>query len=204
MEGFILHTQRVRDEDLLVYILTKFKLLKTYRFYGLRHSNILNGYKIDFALDDNTTFLPRLKEVLHLGFLWINDREKMFLWQEFIRLLFAHLRDIETLDSFYFKLLNSCATRLLKQNPKRVFIDAYLQILEFEGRLHKEAICFACDEEISHEVTLLRAFLPAHNTCALGHSFDKEKLKIFYENKNSSTFEDAQIEKIYALIKEGL
>ncbi len=203
MQGFILHTQKVKDEDLIVYILSTNRLLKSYRFYGLRHSSILNGYKIDFALEEGS-FLPRLKDVLHLGFLWINERDKMFLWQEFIRLLFAHLRGVDELEGFYFKLLDDCAKKLLKQNPKRVIIDAYVQILEFEGRLHKEAICFACDEKIHNEITLLRAFLPAHSACALGHSFDKEKLKNFYESKNSSVFEDEEIEKIYLLIKEGL
>ena len=181
MQGFILHTQRVKDEDLIVYILSKNKVLKTYRFYGLRHSSILNGYKIDFATEDNPSFLPRLKDVLHMGFLWITQREKMFLWQEFIRLLYAHLKDIDELDNFY-----------------------YIQILEFEGRLHKDFICFSCDEKIHKEVTLLRAFLPAHNVCALGYAFQKDKLKIFYENKNSSIFEDEEIEKLYHLIKEGL
>ncbi|MCH5336253.1 MAG: recombination protein RecO [Campylobacter sp.] len=204
MQGFILHTQKVKDEDLIVYILSKNKVLKTYRFYGLRHSSILNGYKIDFAIEDNPSFLPRLKDVLHLGFLWVTQREKMFLWQEFIRLLYAHLKDIDELDSFYFELLDSCAKKLLKQNPKRVIIDAYAQILEFEGRLHKDFICFSCDEKIEGEITLLRAFLPAHNTCALGYSFEREKLQEFYESKNSSVFEDTQIEKIYTLIKEGL
>ena len=204
MQGFILHTQRVKDEDLIVYILSKNKVLKTYRFYGLRHSSILNGYKIDFATEDNPSFLPRLKDVLHMGFLWITQREKMFLWQEFIRLLYAHLKDIDELDNFYFELLDECAKKFLKQNPKRVIIDAYIQILEFEGRLHKDFICFSCDEKIHKEVTLLRAFLPAHNVCALGYAFQKDKLKIFYENKNSSIFEDEEIEKLYHLIKEGL
>ena len=32
MQGYILHTQKVRDEDLLVYILTPSLLVKSYRF----------------------------------------------------------------------------------------------------------------------------------------------------------------------------
>ena len=106
MQGFILHTQKVKDEDLIVYILSPKELIKAYRFYGLRHSSILNGYKIDFALDENPSFLPRLKDVLHLGFVWIMDREKMLIWQEFIRLLYHHLKDAQVLESFYFELLD--------------------------------------------------------------------------------------------------
>jgi len=204
MQGFILKTQRVKDEDLIVYILSPKALLKTYRFYGLRHSSILNGYKIDFALDENPNFLPRLKDVLHLGFTWIMDREKMFVWQEFTRLLYEHLRDVEMLDEFYFKLVDEGAKRLLKQNPKRVIIDIYLKILEYEGRLHKKFLCFACDEIIKTDVILLRAFLPACENCGLGFSFEDTKLRNFYETKNSSIFDDEEIEKIYTLIKEGL
>lgn len=203
MQGFILHTQKVKDEDLLVYILSPKMLTKTYRFYGLRHSSILSGYKIDFALEDNA-FLPRLKDVLHLGFVWIMQREKMLLWQEFIRLLYQHLKDTEMLESFYFELLDQCVKRFEKQNPKRVIVDAYLKILEFEGRLHKDFICFACDERIQSSITLIRAFLPSHSTCALGYEFKSEKLKHFYESKNCAVFSDEEVENLYKLIKEGL
>ncbi len=76
MQGYILHTQSIKDEDLIVYILSPTQVIKSFRFYGMRHSNILNGYKIDFELEENLRFLPRLKDVIHLGFSWILDREK--------------------------------------------------------------------------------------------------------------------------------
>ncbi|TKX30814.1 recombination protein RecO [Campylobacter estrildidarum] len=204
MQGFILHTQKVKDEDLIVYILSPKMLIKTYRFYGLRHSSILNGYKIDFALEENPSFLPRLKDVLHLNFTWIMQRDKMFIWQEFIRLLFQHLKDAETLEKFYFLLLEDCVKRFEKQNPKRVIIDAYLKILEFEGRLRKDFICFSCDEKIQNDITLIRAFLPSHNHCALGYNFEEKKIKDFYDNKNCGIFNDEEIQNLYNLIKEGL
>lgn len=204
MQGFILHTQKVKDEDLIVYILSPKELIKAYRFYGLRHSSILNGYKIDFALEENPSFLPRLKDVLHLGFEWIMQREKMLIWQEFIRLLYKHLKDIEILESFYFELLNECVRRFEKQNSKRVIVDAYLKILEFEGRLHKEFLCFVCEEKIQNPITLVRAFLSSHSTCALGYEFQKEKLEHFYESKNCAIFSDEEIQDLYKLIKEGL
>ncbi|TQR30980.1 recombination protein RecO [Campylobacter sp. MIT 99-7217] len=206
MQGFILHTQKVKDEDLIVFVLEKNALLKTYRFYGLRHSSILNGYKIDFALEENISFLPRLKDVLHLGFAWILKREKMIIWQEFIKLFYQHLKDVETLDSFYFELLDECAKRFEKQNPKRVILDAYVRILEFEGRLHKDHICFACDEKIQAQTLhLVRAFLPAHENCVFKSiEVDTQKLENFYESFNSGIFDDEEINHLYKLIKEGL
>ncbi|AXP09143.1 recombination protein RecO [Campylobacter hepaticus] len=204
MQGFILYTQKVKDEDLIVYVLSSRMLIKAYRFYGLRHSNILSGYKIDFALEENPAFLPRLKDVLHLGFLWIMQRDKMLIWQEFIRLLYQHLKEVQELDSFYFNLLDECVKRFQKQNPKRVIVDAYLKILEFEGRLHKEFICFACDEKIHNRITLIRALLPSHAYCALGFEFEAKKLMEFYKSKNCAIFNDEEIQNLYHLIKEGL
>lgn len=204
MQGFILHTQVVKDEDLIVYILTQKAILKSYRFYGLRHSNVLNGYKIDFALEENPRFLPRLKDVLHIGFEWILHRDKMLLWQEFIRLIYGHLREVSTLDEFYFQILDECSKRFLRQNPKRVIVDAYVKILEFEGRLHRDFICFACEEKIVGDITLLRAFLPSHQNCAFSFQLKQEKLKIFYESKNCSIFNDDEVEWLYSLIKQGL
>lgn len=204
MQGFILHTQRVRDEDLIVYVLSPKAVHKTYRFYGLRHSAILSGYKIDFELEEHLNFLPRLKDTLHLGFAWILDRDKMLIWQEFVRLVYRHLKDVESCESFYFELLDECVRRFERQNPLRVIVDAYANLLEFEGRLHKNMRCFVCDERVRGEVSLVRAFLPAHKHCAVGFEFSEKKLKEFYESKNCSGFDDDEVQKLYALIKEGL
>lgn len=204
MQGFILHTQRVRDEDLIVYVLSAKAVHKCYRFYGLRHSAILSGYKIDFELEEHLNFLPRLKDTLHLGFAWILDRDKMLVWQEFVRLLYRHLKDVESCESFYFKLLDECVKRFEKQNPLRAIVDAYANLLEFEGRLHKNMRCFVCDERVREDITLVRAFLPAHKHCAIGFEFGEKKLKEFYESKNCSVFDDDEVQKLYTLIKEGL
>lgn len=204
MQGFILHTQRVKDEDLIVYILSEKELLKTYRFYGLRHSNILSGYKIDFALEESMSFLPRLKDTMHLGFEWILNRDKMLIWQDFIRLFYKHLKDVSELDSFYFELLNDCAKRFAKQNSKRVILDAYVKLLNFEGRLHKNFTCFACDENIKDDdIGLVRAFLPAHKDCAFCLSFSKKKLKEFYESSNCAVFSDDEVGTLFNIIKDG-
>ncbi|WP_257906186.1 putative RecO family recombination protein [Campylobacter lari] len=203
MQGFILHTQSVKDEDLIVYLLSSKRIIKSYRFYGMRHSNILSGYKIDFELEESSRFLPRLKDVLHIGFSWILDREIMFFWQEFIRLFYWHLKDVEEIDSFYFELLEDCAKRFEKQDCKRVIVDAYLKILNFEGRLHKSFVCFYCDEYIQKNVVLVRAFLPAHKKCAFGYEFQAKDLAKLYEKFNSSHFSDEYIDNLYKIIKEG-
>lgn len=204
MQGFILHTQKVKDEDLIVYILSNDCLIKSYRFYGLRHSNILSGYKIDFELEKSVNYLPRLKDVMHLGYDWILDREKMIIWQDLMVLLYKHLKDVQNLESFYFDILDECVLKFSKQNPKRVIVDFYIKLLEFEGRLDKSFICFSCEEFIKNDLLLLRAFLPSHEKCAYGYNFNKEKIIQFYKNKNSSIFDNDDIEKLYLIIKEGL
>lgn len=204
MQGFILHTQRVRDEDLIVYILSPKAVHKCYRFYGLRHGAILSGYKLDFELESSPNFLPRLKDTLHLGFAWILEREKMLIWQEFVRLIYRHLKDIEECESFYFELLDEIARRFARGDSLRVIVDAYVRLLDFEGRLHKDFVCFNCDEKVSDKITLVRTFLPAHRHCAVGFEFSEEKLRIFYATKNCSIFDDDEIENLYAIIKEGL
>ena len=203
MQGFILHTQRVRDEDLIIYLLSTKALVKAYRFYGLRHSSILSGYKIDFELEISPTFLPRLKDTLHLGFSWLLNRDKMLLWQEFIRLFYKHLKDIEHCESFYFSLLDECSKRFEKQNPKRVIIDAFTRLLEFEGRLHKDFRCFACDTRLENKAILIRSFLCACPSCAGGASFDKKALQKLFDEKNCAHFDDEDIELLFDIVNQG-
>lgn len=53
MQGYIIDIKTVKDDDLIVSILTENHVYTTYRFYGARHSNINVGYKIDFELESN-------------------------------------------------------------------------------------------------------------------------------------------------------
>lgn len=203
MQGFILHTQRVREEDLIVYLLSPKALFKAYRFYGLRHSSILSGYKLDFELETSATFLPRLKDTLHLGFSWLLERDKMLLWQEFIRLFYKHLKDIEHCEGFYFALLDECVKRFARQNPKRVIIDAFTRLLEFEGRLHRDFHCFACEQSLENEAILIRSFLCACPSCAQGANFDIKALQRLFNEKNSAHFSDEEIELLFDIVKQG-
>jgi hypothetical protein len=54
MQGFIVNINRVKEEDLIVSILTKDKLHTLYRFYGARHGSINIGFKIDFEIEQSS------------------------------------------------------------------------------------------------------------------------------------------------------
>lgn len=204
MQGFILHTQRVKDEDIIAHILTKDALFKTYRFYGARHSSVLPGFKIDFELVQNHKFIPQLRSVLHLGFSWLSNRERLVLWQQFMRLLFDHLRGVDEIDDVYFNELELCAKRLHKQNPKRLLLESYTRILEHEGRLHSELECFICDEPIGDEVALSRGFLPAHVGCVGTNGFKKELIKELFELNSCANLDDESVDRLYQILLLGI
>ena len=204
MQGYILRVQKIRDEDCIVHILTSSNLVQSYRFYGARHSKITNGYKLDFELEYSINFMPLLINTMHLGFKWLLDRNRLFYWQQFIRLFYNHLKDLEEVDSFYFNLLDECAVKLDKQNAKRLFIEAYIKLLKFEGRLHKEWYCFLCDEFIAEDdISLARAFLPAHTRCIKQTGFKKESVNELFKINKALNFNDEEIERIYRILLEG-
>ena len=203
MQGFILKTTKVRDEDCIVDILSESALVRAYRFYGARHSNITQGYKIDFELSQNQSFLPRLSGVMHLGYAWLGNREKLLFWQQFMRLLHAHLKDAESLDKFYYELLTDAAARFGRQNPRRIIIESYAKILRFEGRLHDEPYCFLCDEEISENIALCRGFLPAHERCSQRAGFAQDEILEFLRNGRTLNLSDEAVEMLYDIALEG-
>ncbi len=204
MQGFIININRVKDEDLIVTILCTDKIITTYRFYGARHSTVHLGYKIDFELQTSyKSTIPQLRSVLHLGFKWNILREKMYLWQQFIKLFYNHLKDINEIDNFYIDLLNEASYKWEKQNSKRVAIESYIKLLEFEGRLHNDFICFECEKMIEKDVSLLRAFLPAHKECIYKESFKHLHVKELFQNKSTIFFEDKEIDKLWNILLEG-
>lgn len=204
MQGYILRVQKVKDEDCIVYILTDELLIECYRFYGARHSKITLGYKLDFELENSINFLPSLKNTMHLGYSWLLDRDRLLYWQGFIRLFYNHLKDLEEVNKFYFEILDQAAIKIGKQNPKRVFLESYAEILEFEGRLHKEEICFLCNEKINGEkIALVRAFLPAHEKCVNKNGFYKKQIYEFYKTKSSINISDEEIDLLYEILKDG-
>jgi hypothetical protein len=197
--------QKYKDEDLFVTILSESKVLVLYRFYGLRHSYINLGYKIDFETESVINLnLSRLRKVIHLGDKWNLNIKKMLIWQQFIKLLYKHLKDIEEIDMFYFNLLQELSIKLYKQDAKRVLIDGYLKLLDFEGRLHLEDICFVCEEKINDDYALNRAFLPSHTKCTFANHFDKNEAMYMLKNKLTIFLDDKKIDYLWNIMQEGL
>lgn len=205
MQGYIIDIKSVKDDDLIVSILSENHMFTTYRFYGARHSNINVGYKIDFELETNIkSTIPRLKDVIQLGFEWIFDNEKLYCWQRFIKLFYPHLKDVEELDIFYFKLLDKLSHKMIKQNPKRAICKSYLKLLQHEGRLHNELNCFLCEQDIKKDVALVRSFMPVHPACAYSRKFNIRKIRELFDDMNTISFEDEEIDYLWNIILQGL
>lgn len=205
MQGYIIDIKSVKDDDLIVTILAENDIFTTYRFYGARHSTINIGYKIDFELETNIkSTMPRLKEVIQLGFNWIFDREKMYCWQRFLKLFYPHLKDIEDIDSFYFDLLNELVHKMIKQNAKRAICEAYIKLLEFEGRLHTEYICLLCEEKIENEISLVRSFHPVHPNCTYSKKFNLNIINELFKEKSLISFDDEEVEYIWQILLQGI
>ncbi len=205
MQGFIINANRIKDEDLIVTILTPHGLERVYRFYGARHGHINIGYLIDFEIEYSPkTTIGRLKDVLHIGFSWILDRRKLHIWQNFVKLFYAHLFDTHELEPFYFDLLQEASQKFATQNPKRVCIESYVKLLEYEGRLHDEMECFLCGGKITDNPSLVRAFLPTHTSCTHTLTINKSALLELYKTKSSFFLSDKEVERLWAIVLEGL
>lgn len=205
MQGYIINFNRVKDEDLIVTILTKNSILTLYRFYGVRHSHINLGYKIDFETKASIkSSISQLCGVLHLAFKWNLEHKRMLIWQTYIKLIYTHLKGINSTDNFYFDLLDTCSAIWHSQNPKRVAVEAYVKLLKHEGRLHDELICFNCEQFINGNPALIRGFLPAHEKCVYKEVFDKNTLESLLKTKSSMFVDDRDIDRLWKIMQEGL
>lgn len=204
MQGYIIQVNRVKDEDLIVSIITQKNLYTVYRFYGARHGIINLGFKIDFELDTNVkSTIARLKDVMHISFDWIFDHQKLRLWQTFLALFAKHLDQAEEIDTFYFDLINHASLQWGKQNAKRVAIEAYVQLLRFEGRLHTENICFLCHQKISDDISMLRAYLPTHPHCSHKLYVHSKGIKELILNNFSFFLDDNEVDILWDVLLEG-
>lgn len=203
MQGYIINTTAVKNEDVLVRILTPKAIKRLYRFYGARHSIVHIGKKIDFEEEGNGFFLPRLRNIMQLGYKWEGNLERVYIWQRFIRLLDAHLLDISQLDSFYFDMLEKGAQKLLRQNPLRVVLEMYAELLEFEGRNDRGEICFICGETLGQDVSLGRAFLFGHPHCIQAKIFQKASIVQFLSKKTAIDLQDYIVEEIWEILCKG-
>lgn len=205
MQGYIINLNRVKEEDLIVTILSKENLHTLYRFYGARHGVINLGFKIDYEIQESSKgTISRLRDVIHIGYKWINDSHLLRLWQDFTLLFFKHLKESEDIGSFYFELLNSAEKNWDKQNPKRVAVESYVKLLEHEGRLHKDMYCFLCSKAIEGDISLIRAYLPTHTYCSHTFAINRAALIELYKNKSSLFLSDKEIERLWNIMLEGL
>jgi len=203
LRGFILNTQLVKEEDLVVTILTKTKILKLYRFYGARHSVINIGFLIDFEEEETLVNINRLRNVMQIGYPFLLDTNKMIIWQNFIKLLNNHFFEIEEIDDFYFNMLMDIINNF-DRNPKRVLVENYIKLLEFEGRLHNEFECFLCEKEIKNRVNLARGYLTACEECIPKKGFEIDKIKELFNYKKTILFDDKEIETLYNILMLGV
>jgi len=205
MQGYIINLNKVKEEDLIVTILSSGSLETLYRFYGARHGTINVGFKIDYEIEPSVkSTIGRLKDVIHIGFKWLNDYKLLRLWQDFTGLFYKHLKDAEDLGSFYFELLQNASDEWNKQNPKRVAIESYVKLLEHEGRLHKEHYCFLCSKEITGDISLIRAFLPTHYNCTHTLGIKKDALTELYKNHSTLFLSDKEVDRLWSVLMEGL
>ena len=205
MQGYILNLNKVKDEDLIVTILSKDTLDTLYRFYGARHGVINLGFKIDYEKEDSAkSTISRLKDVIHIGFKWINNYKLLRLWQDFVALFYKHLKDAYEVDEFYFNLIDNASKQWAIQNPKRVAIESYVKLLEYEGRLHTEMECFLCHEPIDGKISVIRAYLPTHKHCTHTLDIDQKALVELFLNKSSLFLSDKEVDRLWYVLLEGL
>ncbi len=205
MQGFIVNLNKVKEEDLIVSILSKNSLDTLYRFYGARHGTINLGFKLDYEKEMSAkSSIARLKDVVHVGYKWLTNYKLLQLWQNFTQLFYTHLKESDFNDTFYFELLNNSANLWDKQNPKRVAIESYVKLLEHEGRLHVESHCFLCSQKIDGDISLIRAYLPTHQQCSRTMPINKEALKELYKTKSSLFLSDTEVERLWFILLEGL
>jgi recombinational DNA repair protein (RecF pathway) len=201
LTGYILDIRKSREEDLIVSVLTINSLKVLYRFYGARHSAILMGHKIDFEEDENGSFLPRMRDVMHINFNWIYNSDKLFAWQKFIKFLHYHLKDVSNIPSFYFDLLESINQSINHQCHKRAIIEHFISMRKFEGLMSDEFVCANCHKQIEDILVISKELTPYHNDCSAGFvSFNASEVKSLFEVGNSFSISDNDINKIYNFI----
>ncbi|EEO26217.1 recombination protein RecO [Helicobacter winghamensis] len=203
MQGYILSTTRVRDEDLLVKILTKEQIYTLYRFYGARHSVVHLGHKIDFSIEKDLREIGKLREPLHLAFSWEKEVQIRYFWQQYLHLLNAHLRDITTLDSFYFSHLEEGAKRLRIENPKRCILNLYAKLLNFEGRKNTLQTCLICEQPLGDNIILGRGLVCGHKGCMEGALFPRWQI-LAWLNLQGEFLDSNCVDNLWNLLTQGL
>jgi len=205
MQGYILNYRKVADEDLIVTILSRDKIYTGYRFYGVRHSTINIGKKIDFELQSNyKSSIDRLKDVIDIGFSWFNDSSRVYCWQNFIKLFYAHFYDLECIDRFYISLLDECVVKITRQNPKRAILETYVKLLQHEGRISFYDECLLCGLAVTGDISLVRGFKQTHESCSYEKSIDRDAVRELLENSSTIMLDDEQCDRLWQVLMQGL
>jgi len=205
MKGFILNIRKAKNEDVIVTVLSNCEVTSYYRFFGARHSILQVGNLIDFELQESKNgFMVQIRKISHISFPWIFSHNHLFLWQNFIRLFEPHLKEATQIDSFYFDLLLKIAKKWHKQNPKRLAVEAYIEILDYEGRLYDNGFCYICEDVLDEQVGLMRAYLPAHPRCIYGYSYDKQQIFKLFDTKLTIHLNDNIVNKLFNTLLKGL
>ena len=176
-----------------------------YRFFGARHSILQLGNLIDFEVEgEDGRFLPRLRSLSHIGFPWLYDRNRLLVWHSFVGRFEPHLRDAGEIETFYYDLLLNAAKKWYRQNPKRIVIESYLQLLEYEGRLYPQERCYICENRIEEEIALMQAYKPAHPHCIYAPALPSKKIFDLFKSKKTVFLEDYEVEYLYEIVMKGL
>lgn len=206
MQGFIIQITPQKNESVILQILTPKKIKKLYRFYGARHSIIQLGKKVDFEIEYQASFLPKMRNITPINFSFERKLERLYIWQHFIQLLYKHCIDVEEIEEFYYEMLDLGAHKMQLQNPMRVVLEMYISLLNFEGRLPDFSECFLCGGELGGEISLGRAFLPAHPSCmdyASSTFLHKDIAKLF-ATLSSVHLDDDKVARLYKVFQLGI
>ena len=204
MRGFIINIRKAKNEDIIVTVLSSNSVKSYWRFFGARHSILQIGNLVDFELSEsNNNFMPNMRSLSHLSFPWIFSNNHLLIWQNFIKLFEPHLKDTIDVESFYFDLLMNAAKKWDKQNPKRLAIEAYIELLNYEGRLYDNGFCYVCEEVLAENIALMRAFLPTHPHCIYGKVLNKREIFQLYDTHSTIHINDQTVETLYNTLLKG-
>ena len=105
---------------------------------------------------------------------------------------------------FTLNLLLTAAKKWDKQNPKRVAVESYIELLDYEGRLYPEENCCICEQHIEEEISLMQSFKPAHPACIYSSALPTKKILDFFETKKTVFLEDHEVDYLFEIVLKGL
>jgi len=205
MRGFIINIRKAKNEDVVVTVLTNDSIKSYWRFFGARHSILQIGNLVDFEVKESQkNFMPQMRSLSQISFPWLFSSNHLLVWQNFIKLFDPHFKETTEIESFYFDLLLKIARRWNKQNPKRLAIEAYIELLAYEGRLHDHGFCHICEEVLDDKIGLMRAFLPTHPHCIYATPLEKKSIFALFNTKSTIMMNDKIILELFNILLKGL